>query len=440
MFFFLLILFLPTQFGKHFWPDFAYVLGQQVDYLAPTVYFSDILIVGFIILSFLKDRMKNPELRMKGGKIIIVLLFLFLSIGIYFSASPFAGWYYLLKLFEFILLGFAMKHELTNRKHFGNQWKLLLPLSIGIIFESLLAIVQFLHQGSLGGMFYYLGERTFSGDTPGIANASLNGILVLRPYATFPHPNVLAAYLLIGMTILIFNFQFSIFNQFLMNQFNKYLSGNFFLQMIIFIALIAGTIALFLTFSRVAIFLWLIILSFLIGHALWSKIKHVVHPTYYLLFIPSVFLSMLILLFTFFPDLKYRIPTTGLSDESVSSRIELMQAAQQMVIKNPVFGVGFGNFLSTLPFYLIHSHFVQLLQPVHNIFYLIAAETGIPGLLFFLWFLGKTLFASSKRYTLNAIRLVLLSFVVTLGMFDHYFLTLQQGQLLLTFVLSFCWA
>src|SRR5438552_2386080 len=45
IFFFLLILFLPTQLGLHFWPAWAMVLGRRIDYLAPTVYGTDILII-----------------------------------------------------------------------------------------------------------------------------------------------------------------------------------------------------------------------------------------------------------------------------------------------------------------------------------------------------------------------------------------------------------
>src|SRR3989344_696217 len=48
--FYLIILFLPTQLGKHFWPDFSIVSGIRVDYLSPTVYFTDVFI--FLLFMF----------------------------------------------------------------------------------------------------------------------------------------------------------------------------------------------------------------------------------------------------------------------------------------------------------------------------------------------------------------------------------------------------
>src|SRR5580692_2023869 len=41
----LFFLFLPTQLGKHFWPDFSIVSGIRIDYLSPIIYVTDILVV-----------------------------------------------------------------------------------------------------------------------------------------------------------------------------------------------------------------------------------------------------------------------------------------------------------------------------------------------------------------------------------------------------------
>src|ERR1035437_10261792 len=49
IFFYLLVLFLPTQLGKHFWPNFSYVYGIRIDYLSPTLYFTDLLVIGLIL-------------------------------------------------------------------------------------------------------------------------------------------------------------------------------------------------------------------------------------------------------------------------------------------------------------------------------------------------------------------------------------------------------
>ena len=124
-----------------------------------------------------------------------------------------------------------------------------------------------------------------------------------------------------------------------------------------------------------------------------------------------------------------------LDNQSFVQRIFLLKAAMQMVQTNFLFGVGFGNFLPGLPFlFSAQLHYSTIfLQPVHNIFFLIAAETGVTGLLFVFWFLYKTL------QKLKTIKTLLFIVIISLGMFDHYFLTLQQGQLLLTLILAICW-
>lgn len=417
--FYLLILFLPTQLGKHFWPDFSIVSGIRVDYLSPTLYLTDIL----IILLFIKFLIFNFKL---------VLLIAILLIGIILSKSPLAGTYGLLKLLEFLFFGFYVA---GNFKKY--EWKnLALLFSAGIIFESLLAIVQYFQQASLGGIFYFFGERTFNLTTPGIANASLNGSLILRPYGTFSHPNVLAGYFVLTMIFVIFNLKFSIKSKFSIFNFKTFLP---------LMSIVMGTVALFLTLSRVAILLWLIILgSWLIARGI-KKIK-LKTSIFYILF--SIF-SLLLIGFIFAnSSFRYRFTNINLSDESIVQRENLIGSSISMIKDRPIFGVGLNNFLVNLPSYQMPHPSLFYLQPVHNLFLLIAAETGILGFGFFLWFLFLTykrimsqpLIHNSLFPSASLGAGIILSSVLILGMFDHYFLTLQQGQLLLALAFGLCWS
>ena len=47
--FFLLLLLLPVQLGRHFWPEFALVFGIRIDYLSPTIYLTDLLVIGILV-------------------------------------------------------------------------------------------------------------------------------------------------------------------------------------------------------------------------------------------------------------------------------------------------------------------------------------------------------------------------------------------------------
>ena len=107
---------------------------------------------------------------------------------------------------------------------------------------------------------YFIGERTFTGQTPGIATVALNGNLLLRPYGTFPHPNVLAGFLLVGILFVASLWRDGVFR------------GKNTLQHIgIGSALLLGTVALFLTMSRVAIALFLLSMILFILQVLLSE-------------------------------------------------------------------------------------------------------------------------------------------------------------------------
>lgn len=343
----------------------------------------------------------------------LIVLVIFLAIGIWFSKNTIAGGYGLLKFLEFLFLGFYVA---TNFKKFGLR-NIVLLFSVGIILESLLAIAQYFQQASLGSIFYFFGERTFSLTTPGIANASLNGFLILRPYGTFSHPNVLAGYLVIAMTLIIFNFKKPIFMA----------------------ALIIGTLALFLTLSRVAILLWLIVFgSWLIARGI-KKIK-LQASTFYVLF--SIF-SLLLVGFIFANSaFRYRFTNINLSDEAIVQRESLINSSISMTKEHPIFGAGLNNFLVNLPSYQTSRTPLFYLQPVHNIFILVAAETGIIGLAFFLWFIIVTYkrVLNKNQFLIHNSLFIVLSSILILGMFDHYFLTLQQGQILLALVFGLCWS
>ena len=415
--FFLILLFLPTQLGRHFWPSFSYILGIRTDYLSPTLYLTDVLILllfGFFILNL---QIKSfTDLFKKRSFLFTNLIFLtlYIFLGIIFSKSPPAGLYGLLKLLEFVFFGIFTAFWINK----NNVTKILFIFSSAILFESVLSIFQYLRQSSIGGVFYFFGERTFNGQTPGVANASINGELILRPYGTFSHPNVLAGYLIIGMILILFNFRI------IKNKLNTLLSIS---------ALIIGTVTLFLTFSRIAILLWpLILVIFMI-----SKIRKILFKKN---FIPILIFIFIIVLFSFFTPLPSRFSGFRFSDESFYQRQELINKSQDIISMHPILGTGLNNFLIELSQIQKTNNAVFYLQPVHNIFLLVAAQTGIAGLIYFILFLAKTFKkAVDNKNLINYKIIIFLSFLI-LGSFDHYFLTVQQGQLLLSFIVGLIWA
>jgi O-antigen ligase len=122
-------------------------------------------------------------------------------------------------------------------------------------------------------------------------------------------------------------------------------------------------------------------------------------------------------------------------DQSINQRLELNFISQRLFFRRPMFGVGLGNFVNVTKTYpdkslIFANKTVWSFQPVHNIFLLILSETGILGLIFFMMLLLKFVAKKNTDYIL-----LLLPVLIT-GLGDHYWLTLQQNQILFAIVVG----
>ena len=398
---FFLILLLPTQLAKHFWFSFSFVHGLRLDYLAPTLYLTDLLVFLLFLLflwlkkpcSFFKKLLPSP-LFLFG--LLLVVLNTLLS-----SRPPLAlyGW---LRFFELAGL-FLLLRSLSPSFSF-----LFLPLFLSLLLTTSLGLAQFIRQSSLNGLFYWLGERHFNLTTPGIARTSFFGRQLLRSYSLFPHPNAFAGYSLLATLLLVRPIFLS--------------PRPLLLKLLSFLLL---PLVLFITFSRTAWFALLFLSLFFLVLRLLSQ------PRRQQLFALAVFVSLL--LFSFLTPLFLTLlPPTS----SVLRRLWLLQASLQLIHRHPILGVGLLNFIPSAAA-LLSSPPSALLQPPHNILFLLASETGLVGLSLFVFFLYRsfTRLVNQQRWSLAAALLT----VLFTGAFDHYWLTLRQNQLLLTLLFALIW-
>lgn len=314
-----------------------------------------------------------------------------------------AGAFGIIKFMEFVFLG---TYIYLNKKTIDLN-KVAVILCIGVVFESILAVLQYINQGSFQGILYFLGERIFNTNTPGVANVSVDGSLILRPYGTFSHPNVLAGYLVIA---LISSFLF-------IKNLNKYFIST----------IVLGAVGIFISFSRTAMagFVFFILGFFIISifeKYKKGKLNQFLTKQNLLILALAVFILLLFSLSQF----SQRVFNTSFQDESISIRTKLAAQSIKMVSANPVFGVGINNFFDNLS---NEFNSPALLQPVHNIYLLALSETGIIGFLFLVIVFIKA--AQKSLYNLLIVFVIIL-----LGSFDHYLFTLQQGQILFTLIIS----
>jgi O-antigen ligase len=265
----------------------------------------------------------------------------------------------------------------------------------------------------VGGLFWFLGERSFTINTPNIAKGivclpqAYSCLSWLRPYATFPHPNVFGGFL--GIYILFF-----------LTKFHSLVKKSpVLLRIFSYITFGFASLSLLISFSRAA---WIGLIT---ATALW------IIPEKYQKRLFYVFLMGMTVLFI----VSLLSPLPYFNDESIDIRLALNQAAVKILQHHPILGVGLNNFLFALPAF-ITTRTVYFLQPVHNIYLLVVSEIGLVGSLLVLSLVAFMIRKSS--WSLRNDSLPLITFLLVIGMFDHYFLTIQQGQLLLILTLALC--
>lgn len=415
--FYLTLVLLPTQLGLHLWPEWAHLLGRRIDYLSPTIYLTNITILATLIFWAWENRFVIPNLFRDHIEMLkrvqhdrnhvdwkILLMGTFIILNISFSLSPPVA---LLNWLHWLLLGLWAWYIMRTKP---DRHLVILTISISVIWSSVIALFQWQHQQALGGLLWLLGERWYTPLTPGLArtNWCFWWVIcreVIRSYATFPHPNVLAGYLVALWPLL-----------WLYRQKSK----------IITLALCLIPFALFTTLSRSSWLVWLITILLLII----LRIKYKIH-TFSQNILNSLFMSSLIVivgLIIFFPYLR----TLNLQSESVTLRQTLFKTAWEIWSASPFLGTGLGASLLAYP-KIIPQTAVYVFQPVHSVPLLLLTELGIFGvtILIILLFKVRTRLSLSSPFILSIFALVLLS------LFDHYPLTLQQGQLLTTLLLAF---
>ncbi len=303
----------------------------------------------------------------------------------------------LVRLEQYTIAGFFGVYIASQASKFKNI--IFWGLGLAILMESSISLLQFIKGGTLG--LWILGERTFSISTPGIAKFDFRGVQFLRPYGTFPHPNVLAGFMIISPVILN-----------LIQGPHSYRS-RIWSGMII----VLSGVTTILTVSRVALLAGYLEAAFLLPRK-WKMI------------LVAVVLVLLPFIFIRFSSLF------SFDSLTILRREELAGNALKLFATSPILGIGLNNFIPLSAESLVSGP-SRFLQPVHNIFLLALSETGLVGLLGLLVMFGYPIIRlfklSPKPYPLNPI-LIIWAVVIFLGMFDHYFLTLPQGYRLLFLV------
>lgn len=244
---------------------------------------------------------------------------------------------------------------------------------------------------------WIVGNWDYSILTPGIARAQFFGISFLRPYTVFPHPNVL------GGIALVFGILFIS------------LSGNNMKKSrLIRIGILSTWFLTLVSFSRSA---WIAGVVGLVL-ALFAKRRNIILSR-------SVLIAVVVSLLVIIPY----VSQISAHDPAISERVELIARSIDMIQKDPLLGVGNGNFTIALKEFRSAERQI-LLQPVHVVWLLVASELGIiAGIIYAIGWLGvlRDAVRSSQR-TIALFVGILWCAMGIISLADHYWWSLSVGN------------
>ncbi|MDD5732024.1 MAG: O-antigen ligase family protein [Patescibacteria group bacterium] len=389
-----------------------------MDYLTYSLYAFEIFLGLAFVFWVLEFMFLKKKIVLGDKKILISILLLvavsFLSLFFAFDRS--ISLYYIVVLLELLIFYIFVINQLQKKE---NLFIFLNVFLFTMLLQSIIAILQFVLNRSLG--LSLLGESPLSADLAGVAKTIIYGAKHIRSYGTFPHPNILALFLTVAGIINIYLFKIT----------NNKKYRSYLLVLFLF-----STLALFLTFSRIA---WVLALVFwgiyivkskflIFNFVIFKKYKNKKNFALLILFVIILIAGLVY----FAPAIWWRMnPFLSTTWESLDVRLIVFEKSW-ILIKSHIWGIGIGNFVIAIA-YQLAGYPVWMAEPVHNSFVLVLAETGFLGLLCFLAilffvFLGFKKLPDFLKY------IFLITFIYMF--FDHCFWDIRQTQFLLFLVLA----
>lgn len=225
---------------------------------------------------------------------------------------------------------------------------------VAILFQGLLSISQF----STGQTVSFISDKATD------LNLISGGIV--RVAGSFGHPGLLAQYINITLSSMLVVWLAS----------NKKGFKNFYI-----VAFIVGLFVVIMTFSRTALAIQVLLLFFIFYFS--NKFIKWNFSMGKKIFLFLVVITLTMIVFVLFSDQILNRFNTA-SAESTSTRLVLANIALKMIIENPIAGIGLNNFVLAMPSYDETGLHTYWKHPVHNIYLLVASESGLVAALFFI--------------------------------------------------------
>jgi hypothetical protein len=407
----------PILFFTIFWQTRInlFSIYEIYDYHIPFIYLSDVL----ILLILLGEFIVNPKWLIKELRevpwwgVAAVLFCGYLLASLFWSIKLVSAIYTVIKIIELMMFGLWFKQFIRRYP----LRRIFIVLTAGVLPLMFIGVIEVLLGRSLN--LKIIGEWDFSVFTPGLAQTFIFGLRILRPYASFPHPNVyggiMAIFALVWLDIV--------------TKINRHRNNRQFrYSLMIFFLFLLGMLV---SFSRAA---WIGFLLVVVFVYVFPIIRGAIRSRFSIKFSPELgfFVGLVSLLtLVIFHRLQLLFSWDNLA---LLRRQELNDIGVRIWQDHLWLGVGINQFIVHVANYWNVMNVYLVTQPVHNIFLLVLSELGLIGAV--LWFIVFLLpvvrsFWISPHW-LKSIWIV----IITTGMVDHYWWTLQAGRLTLFLTLG----
>jgi O-antigen ligase len=460
----LIVLFFATftlNIRKVFLTQYSLLNGGFNEYLTLNISWADVLMILVIFIYTIK--VLYYQYHTNNTSQHIVIRFLSSVINPYYGQNVsretfwlllFLGWaglsvfwsqfwpiaaYRFLILIEILLFAYISAKAINSPKWLRASF---LALILNGAIQSWLGIAQFAKNGSIG--LHMLGESIIGPNIAGVAKVIINGEKHIRAYGTFPHPNILAGFLIIPLFLLLAELATRLKNV------SRETFLDFVPRWLLFV--LTGIVAtgFFMTLSRSAFlgtFIGLAFFIFLLSlhtppaiarNEATKRSRILQNCSELLRFARNDILILAIIAFVFVAPLLNNY-TSFFSSQSVQERNLFQIVSYETISSHPIEGIGLGNF--SYYEFITHPNLESWqYQPVHNVFLLIFSELGFVGLTIFLLMLLSQLKKFQRRgeekhsLTTQVFYCILFSFLAV-SLFDHYFWDIKTGTLI--FILPF---
>jgi putative inorganic carbon (HCO3(-)) transporter len=350
---FVLVSTLPIYFGK------ALVVGQAHFSLTggASIMSTDVLGLMLCVVLLAKSARREAEIRLFPSVVTPALVWMIASsVSLLSATNGQLVMFQLLSMGKMVLLCWIVANSVENR---GDVAVVMAGLMLGMLFQTLVGIYQGVTGRPIG--------LEFLTETAAVQKQVLGEGLVNRVQGTLGHPNSYATYL---STVMPFPLAW----------------------------LFATKRPLFKGLTAILVCLWGVAVVFSLSRSAWvtlpvimvivlglaARCKRISLKTAILI---AALIALVLSALIFLGPQIILSRLTSDDQGSARARISLAQTALAIFEDHPWVGVGFNNYMQVSPQYDARAFVGQMAYVVHNAFLLIAAETGVVGLLAFVGFL-----------------------------------------------------